>query len=474
MGWRGVPAGGTDSRAGRRRFIGADRSGIQPNDLFRPTRGQTRGFPVLRRGWNYPPDGTAVWTETGLRSLWTTPVPAPCTRALLLPSRIPAPVSPAQTSTLGPSTHLAAISLLRLSGRVCRSIAPHRLRTVNLFVANAKLYVAYAKQADDRRDDIPGSGNGYVNIFDFNGRLLQRLISGGHLSSPWGMAIAPEKFGDFSKALLVGNFGDGTINAFNVSTGDFLGTLSDTGGRPIVNLGLWSLQFGNGSLGGNAMALYFTAGISCGPDGEAVESHGLFASIQAAPVLSSEGVVNSAGFQKGIAPNAWTSIFGENLSATTRSWQASDFVDNRLPTELDGVSVTIDGKPAYVAYVSPTQLNVLAPSNLPTASISVQTRNNGLAANPASVDSTAVLPAFFQLTKYALATHADGKTLVGPVDLAPGATPARLGDIIVLYGTGSGDSGGKGRFVHPPRRPLLTRQRPSQSGALRVKPNSPV
>ena len=121
------------------------------------------------------------------------------------------------------------------------------------------------------------------------------------------MVIAPDRFGDFSKALLVGNFGDGTINAFDPNTGAYLGTLQDANDKPIVNPGLWGLQFGNGASGGDSNALYFTAGIS-GPGGEAIESHGLFGSIQAVPEIRVDGVVNGAGFQSVVAPNGWVTI----------------------------------------------------------------------------------------------------------------------------------------------------------------------
>ncbi len=162
-----------------------------------------------------------------------------------------------------------------LAGSFSDPTIPSGFAPFNVYVSGAKLYVAYAKQDDDREDDLPGDGNGYVDVFDLNGRLLQRLVSGGRLNSPWGMVIAPDRFGDFSKVLLVGNFGDGTINAFDPNTGAYLGTLQDANDKPIVNPGLWGLQFGNGASGGDSNALYFTAGIS-GPGGEAIESHGLF------------------------------------------------------------------------------------------------------------------------------------------------------------------------------------------------------
>jgi uncharacterized protein (TIGR03118 family) len=141
-----------------------------------------------------------------------------------------------------------------------------------------QLYVTYAQQDVAQHDDVPGAGHGFVTRFDLNGNLLGRLVTAGPLNSPWGLAIAPANFGDFSNALLVGNFGDGTINAFSVANGTFLGTMRNSGGTPIVVPGLWGLQFGNGGNGGAANALYFTAG-------SGGETHGLFGSFTPAPPI---------------------------------------------------------------------------------------------------------------------------------------------------------------------------------------------
>jgi uncharacterized protein (TIGR03118 family) len=138
-----------------------------------------------------------------------------------------------------------------------------------------QLYVTYAVQDAAKHDDVPGAGHGFVNKFDLNGNLLGRLISNGPLNSPWGLAMSPSNFGDLSNALLVGNFGDGTINAFSAADGTFLGTMRSSGGAQIVVQGLWGLLFGNGGNGGATNALYFTAGI---PGNGAIEDHGLFGS----------------------------------------------------------------------------------------------------------------------------------------------------------------------------------------------------
>lgn len=106
------------------------------------------------------------------------------------------------------------------------------------------LYVSYALQnPEEPEDDLAGPGNGFVDIFDTDGHFIKRLISHGALNSPWGLVIAPEGFGNFGGALLVGNFGDGRINAYDAENGDFLGTLRDKLGDPIVIEGLWAIQF---------------------------------------------------------------------------------------------------------------------------------------------------------------------------------------------------------------------------------------
>jgi len=137
-----------------------------------------------------------------------------------------------------------------------------------------KLFVTFALQLPGKRDDNAGPGRGFVDIFDTNGNFIKRLISHGVLNSPWGLALAPANFGKFSNDLLVGNFGDGHIHAFNLATGTLLGQPKDQFGNPIVIDDLWGLAFGNGGLAGETDELFFTAGI-------ADEAHGLFGFIQA-------------------------------------------------------------------------------------------------------------------------------------------------------------------------------------------------
>jgi len=164
-----------------------------------------------------------------------------------------------------------------LTGRFVDPNLPSGYAPFNIQEIGGKLYVSYAQQDLAKHDDVPGIGHGFVNTFDLNGNLIGRLITQGALDSPWGLVLAPNNFGDFSGALLVGNFGDGKINAFNAANGVYLGTMSNAGGTPIAVPGLWGLRFGSGggTGGGAANALYFTAGI---PGTGAIEDHGLFGS----------------------------------------------------------------------------------------------------------------------------------------------------------------------------------------------------
>jgi uncharacterized protein (TIGR03437 family) len=153
-------------------------------------------------------------------------------------------------------------------------------------------------------------------------------------------------------------------------------------------------------------------------------------------------VVNGASFLPGISQGAWTTITGTSLSGTTRIWTGADFNGDNLPTQLDHVSVTIDGKPAYVYYISPTQLNVLSPADAAQGPVPVQVTYKGKASNTLNATEAAFAPALFMFDplgrKYVAARHSDYQ-LLGPVDLYPGVTvPAKAGDVILLYGTGFG------------------------------------
>jgi uncharacterized protein (TIGR03118 family) len=134
-----------------------------------------------------------------------------------------------------------------------------------------KIYVTYALKGG--ADEVAGPGLGYVDVFDTNGNFIQRVATDGTLDAPWGLAIAPSDFGTFSNDLLVGNFGDGTINAYDPNTYAFLGQLLDQQGNVISIDGLWDLGVGNGGNGGPLNALFFTAGLND-------EANGLFGQLR--------------------------------------------------------------------------------------------------------------------------------------------------------------------------------------------------
>ena len=149
------------------------------------------------------------------------------------------------------------------------------------------------------------------------------------------------------------------------------------------------------------------------------------------PVISAGGVVNAASFQAGIAPGAWTSIFGQNLAATTLGLSASDLANNTMPTSLGGVSVSIDGKPAFLDYVSPALINVQAPADANTGSVAVAVTNASGTSDAATATLAAMQPAFFTSNGYVAAVSSSGAVISS-------SAPAKIDDQISLYGNGFG------------------------------------
>ncbi len=155
--------------------------------------------------------------------------------------------------------------------RIPRGYAPFNIETIG-----ANVFVTYARQDDTGMDDVPGAGLGRVVVYSQEGDVVARLEHGPWLNAPWGVALAPADFGVFSHALLVGNFGDGSIAAFNPVTGRFLGNVLNPDGTKLTITGLWGLSFGNGGNSGPGNTLFFTAG----PNDE---SDGLFGSLTPIP-----------------------------------------------------------------------------------------------------------------------------------------------------------------------------------------------
>jgi uncharacterized protein (TIGR03437 family) len=162
---------------------------------------------------------------------------------------------------------------------------------------------------------------------------------------------------------------------------------------------------------------------------------------QPAAVPNITMVTNAGSFAANLASATWVSIFGTNLSTDTYTWQDSDFANGQLPTSLHGVSVTINGVPAFVEFISPAQINVLAPDDAPTGSVQVQVTVAQQTSNSFSVPKNQFSPAFFTIGNgaYVAALHSD-YTLVGGANLLAGVTtrPAQPGETIQLYATGFG------------------------------------
>jgi uncharacterized protein (TIGR03118 family) len=248
----------------------------------------TPGF-VVRSGDASGPARFLFDSEAGLVSGWNpgVPPPPPSTQAQIgasVPDAIYKGLAIASTADgtflYAADFHHGRIDVfdssfnpVHLSGSFSDGEIPASFAPFNVQELGGLLYVAYAKQDADREDEVAGPSLGFVDVYSASGHLLRHLIERGQLNAPWGLVRAPAGFGRFGGALLVGNFGNGRINAYDPDTGEFLGRLRHEDGSPIEIEGLWALRFGNG-VTGNPTTLLFTAGIDD-------EAHGLFGAIEA-------------------------------------------------------------------------------------------------------------------------------------------------------------------------------------------------
>jgi uncharacterized protein (TIGR03118 family) len=321
---------------------------------------------------------------------------------------------------------------ITLAGSFIDPAIPTGFAPFNIWNLGNSLYVEYAKQNATKTLDVAGAGNGYVSVFDLNGNLLSHLISGGPLNSPWGVAIAPANWGAFGGALLVGNFGDGHINAFNVQTGVPLGAPQDSTGNPIEISGLWGLLFGSGTKS-DGNTLYFTAGI---PNGSSVAS-GLLGSI--APPSALTAVVNAASWQPGpIAPGELIVLGGQTVGAIPLV-SAVIPTSGSIASKLDGVTVTINNIPTPILYTSGSETSVQVPNGIvpspftPTANIVVVTPGQTSQAFAVPLYPTA--PGLF-------ASNSEGTGQLASMnqDGTENSTtnPAAGGTMVTMYATGEG------------------------------------
>jgi uncharacterized protein (TIGR03118 family) len=190
-----------------------------------------------------------------------------------------------------PATNLA-------KGAFTDPTLPKGYAPFNVQELGGKIYVTYALQNATKHDDVEGEGHGFVDVFNLDGSPglahgKERLVSRGDLNSPWGLAIAPASFGKLAGALLVGNFGDGLIHAYNAANGTPMGALTDPDGEPIQIDGLWALKVGNDGNGGNSNTVYFTAGLDH-------EMHGLFGSLTPVAPGTPEGPAEAQKVQAAV------------------------------------------------------------------------------------------------------------------------------------------------------------------------------
>jgi uncharacterized protein (TIGR03118 family) len=230
----------------------------------------------------------------------------------------------------------------------------------SIHVLGTRVFVAYALHGADPEYGVVGSGNGVVNVFDNGGNFVARVVTFGNLNAPWGVAIAPANFGVFSNALLIGNFGDGKINAYDPKTYNYLGQLMDATGKPLSYAFLWELLPGQttvtgttGMSGGDPSTVYFTAGLK---DGE----HGLFAGIANG---TTAGAAPTFGFST--SAGAATVPMGGSTTATVSVAPVNGFSGN--------VTLACSGLPAKATCnFSPSSLAVSSTS-VATGSVTIQT-----------------------------------------------------------------------------------------------------
>jgi uncharacterized protein (TIGR03118 family) len=293
----------------------------------------------------------------------------------------------------------------------------------NIWNINNQLYVMYAKQDSTKKNDQPGVGNGVVNIFDLNGNLLQRLTSGGPLNSPWGVAVSGGGWGAFSNAVLVGNFGDGKINAFDPKTGNLLGTMQDPTGKAISIQGLWAISFGNGGSAGDPHYLYFVAGIFNGT----TTQHGLLGSL--APPAQVTVVQNAASGATGaIAPGEILALNGITIGPRP----AVSSTTSPVGTVLGGTTVTINGTPAPILYTHADQTNVIVPWGATGTTANIVVTSGSTVSQTLSVPMAAAAPGLFTGST-ALAWNQDGT-------LNSATNAAAAGSVLVLYANGLGQT----------------------------------
>jgi len=260
---------------------GAGAAGAPTGTVFNPTGS---GFVVSEKGASgssrflfATEDGTIVgWSPTvdranGIIAVDRSTVSDPAGDAGAVYKGLALVTTPAGTFLYASNFRFGTVDVFDSNFNLVKSFTdptlPAGFAPFGIHNIGGNLFVTFAKQDAQQHDDVSGPGNGFVDRFSPNGVLLQRFVSGGRLNSPWAVTLAPSTFGAFGGDILIGNFGDGHINAYDHSTGHFEGQLRNAAGEPLTIPDLWGLRFPAGSLNAVPGALYFTAGINGEHDG---------------------------------------------------------------------------------------------------------------------------------------------------------------------------------------------------------------
>jgi len=335
---------------------------------------------------------------------------------------------------------------ININGTVFRLTSAGRLTTLYSFCSGGS--IPFCPDGDEPDALIQGQDGSFYGTTAFGGGgnagTVFRLTSAGTLTNMYTFSggsdglgpghLIQGRDGNFYGITALGGADNGTI--FRLTSGRTLTTLYDfcsqgafSGCPDGLGQGATLVQAGDGNFYGTTQF---------GGTARVGTVFGLATTLIPPTTNPSIGaVVNSASFQTGIVPNSWVTIFGTNLASATDDW-GSSIINGSLPTSLDGVTVRFGGQAAYVAYISPTQINVLAPA-VATGMVEVTVTNSGNTGAAVSVVSQTAQPAFFQWGSYAVATHLDYSLAVKNGAIAGVVTvPAKPGETIILWGTGCG------------------------------------
>ncbi|HVX13764.1 MAG TPA: TIGR03118 family protein [Pirellulales bacterium] len=296
----------------------------------------------------------------------------------------------------------SSFSPITLSGSFTDPNLPAGYAPYNIANIGGRLLVSYAPQDANHQNPVVGVGHGVIDEFDYNGNFQGTLIAaGGKLNDPWGMVQAPANFGDFSGELLVADAGDGRINAFDPTTGAFMGAISSPSGNPLVFNGLHGLSFGNGLSAGGSNALYYTA---AGTEGQ----QGVLGEIVSSQTAQFPTVGNALTGTAHFAVSGVVAVFNDLAAGPASGFTASvNWGDNSSPSTGTVVALPSGGFgiSSSHTYPSPGQYSVLvriqdAAGNVTTATASASIAKPGLVFTPAAVTATEGIQFSGQLTSF--------------------------------------------------------------------------